>query len=280
MKARVAKRETENHLELCLQMYVDQVTLELDKQLCLKCDICSLVCPREAVRIIPGEEDLDITIDPRLCVLCEICSHFCPVAAISLSYNHRPKTMFADQQGLAPFLPKINIDTGKCPLPCPINPESDWRWCRRELKLVPNTETDCPKHCQVCIETCQRQAIIWDQEGESVVPQPEFCLRCTQCLQSCEYDAIEVNPQFLGRLLIDDSKCPLDCNKCINLCPTKAIVREGERVFLRFEDCAYCGVCLNICDQDAITLIREEVVAEPGEYSQAWEQAVAKLIKN
>lgn len=278
MQFRLKKRETDNYLELSLHMYVDQVCLRLDKQLCFKCDICALVCPRTAISIIPGEEDLDITIDPRLCVLCEICSHFCPVAAISLSYNSQPKTIFADQQGLAPFLPELSIDPSKCPLPCVANTEGEWRWCRRELKLVPNTQTDCPKHCQVCLETCPRQAIIWDEDGTEVMPQPELCLRCTQCLLGCEYDAIEVNPQFRGQLIIDDSKCPSDCNKCINLCPVKAIVREGERVFLKVEDCAYCGVCVNICDQDAITLTREEVVAEPGEFSQAWVQAVAKLL--
>lgn len=280
MQIRVRKRETAEYLELSLQMYVDRLSLRLDKQLCFKCDICSLVCPRTAISIIAGEEDLDITIDPRLCVLCEICSHFCPVGAISLRYNRQPKTIFADQQGLAPFLPEISIDTEKCPQPCMANTEGEWRWCRRELKLVPNTQTDCPKHCQVCLETCPRQAIILTEAGTEVLPQPELCLRCTQCLQSCEYEAIEVNPQFRGRLSIDDHKCPIDCNKCINLCPVKAIVREGERVFLKVEDCAYCGVCINICDQDAITLIREEVVAEPGEYSHAWVQAVAKLLGN
>jgi len=45
------------------------------------------------------------------------------------------------------------------------------------------------------------------------------------------------------------------------------------------ENCAYCGVCLNICDDEAITLVREEVVAEAGEFSQAWVTAVGKLIK-
>jgi ferredoxin len=45
------------------------------------------------------------------------------------------------------------------------------------------------------------------------------------------------------------------------------------------ENCAYCGVCVNICDDEAITLAREEVVAETGDFSQAWETAVSKLLR-
>jgi ferredoxin len=274
----VVKQETATHLELTLRMFVDQVSLRLDKQVCLKCDICSLVCPREAVSIIAGEEELDISIDPRLCVLCEICAHFCPLGAVTLSYNGQPKTILADHQGLAPFFPKIEMDKSKCPEPCPPLPEGEVHWCRQQLKLVPNTLAECPKHCHKCLAACPRQAIILDAEQDQTLPQPDLCLRCCQCLAACEYEAIQVNPQFRGLLKIDDRRCPPDCWKCINLCPVKAIVREGERVRLKVEICSYCGVCRNICDQEAITLVRQEVIAAPGEFSQAWEQAVAKLL--
>ena len=106
----------------------------------------------------------------------------------------------------------------------------------------------------------------------------DLCLRCTQCLTVCEYEAICVNPQFRGRLVIDANRCPPDCVKCIELCPVKAIERDGDRVWFRVENCAYCGVCVNVCDDAAITLVREEVVAEAGEFSQAWETAVGKLV--
>ena len=49
MKPRVIKRETATQLELTLKLFVDTVQLRLDKVLCLKCDICARVCPREAV---------------------------------------------------------------------------------------------------------------------------------------------------------------------------------------------------------------------------------------
>ena len=119
MQPRVVKRETATQLELTLKLFVDTVQLRLDKVLCLKCDICARVCPRDAVSIIPTDDGLDISIDPRLCLMCEICAHFCPVAAVTLSYNGQVKTIMADHQGLAPFLPKIDMDKSRCLLPCP-----------------------------------------------------------------------------------------------------------------------------------------------------------------
>jgi Fe-S-cluster-containing hydrogenase component 2 len=280
MLPQVIKRARADCLELTLRMYADQVQLRLDKRLCIKCDICALVCPRQAVTIVAGETDLDIDIDPRRCVLCEVCAHFCPLGAVTLNYNGQPKAVFAAHQGLAPFLPKIEMDKGRCPEPCPPQPEGEVHWCRQQLRLLPNTLEECPKHCHKCLEACPRQAIVLDDTGQTTLPQPDLCLRCTQCLGACKYDSIRVNPQFDGELIIDDRKCPPDCLKCLDLCPVKAIVREGERVFLKVERCSYCGVCRNICDEEAITLTRREVVARPGKYSQAWGEAVAKLVGN
>jgi 4Fe-4S ferredoxin len=279
MLAQVIKRETKDFLHLSLTMFVDRVELLLNKQLCLKCDVCALVCPRGAVSVIPGEAALEISIDPRLCLLCEVCAHFCPVGAVTLSYNGQPKAILAAHQGLAPFFPQVRMDQEKCVQPCREVPQGEEHWCRRELKLIANAPEACPKRCHKCLEACPRQAIRLDEAGAQTMPQPDLCLRCAQCLEVCEYGAIEVTPQFLGSLNIDDGKCPPDCQLCIDLCPVKAIVREGPRVFLKTATCSYCGVCTNICDQGAITLIREEVVAQPGEFSLAWVHAVAKLLE-
>ncbi len=279
MFPQVSKRERDESLELTLRMYVDQVQLRLDKQVCIKCDICSLVCPRQAVTIIPGENDLEIDIDPRRCVLCEVCAHFCPLGAVTLTYNGKTKGILTEHQGLAPFLPKIRMDQSKCPEPCPPQPEGETHWCRQQLQLIATLE-ECPKHCRKCLEACPRQAIVLDEAAGHTLPRPDFCLRCTQCLGMCKYDSIEVNPQFAGEVIIDDRKCPRDCVKCIDLCPVKAIVREGERVFLKVDRCSYCGVCRNICDEGAVTLIRTEVIATPGKFSQAWTEAITKLTGN
>lgn len=273
-------RTTEGFLELTLRLFAEEVRLQLDRQACIRCDVCSRVCPREAIRLIPEEGDLDITIDPRRCVLCEICSHFCPVAAITLTYNQEPKTILAEHHGLAPFYPKMELDPGKCPTPCPASfPEAQEHWCRSQGRLVADLPAQCPKQCHKCLAACPRQAIVLDESAGCTRPAPDQCLRCSQCLSACEQGAITVTPQFRGRVILEDHKCPPDCLKCINLCPVKAIARQGERVFLRWETCSLCGVCQAICDQEAITVIREEVVAEPGEFSHAWEQALARLLR-
>jgi 4Fe-4S ferredoxin len=273
----VKKRETPEKLELTLAMYVDQVSLVLDKTRCLTCEICSTVCPRQAVSIIARDSDLDITIDPRLCVLCEICSHFCPTGAVTLVYNGQPKAILAEHQALANFYPAITLDAEKCPEPCPPLPEGDSHWCRQERRLVGNTLTDCPKTCRVCLTACPRQVVTLVEDGSQVVADSELCLRCTQCLQVCRTQAIQIIPKFIGRVVIQGELCPKECTRCIDLCPVKLIAREGRRVYVKSEVCSLCGVCRNICPENAITIVREEVVATPGEFSHAWEEAVARL---
>jgi 4Fe-4S ferredoxin len=271
------KRETPQSLELTLVMYVDQVSLVLNKARCLKCEICSTVCPRQAVSILVGATTLDITIDPRRCVLCEVCSHFCPTGAISLLYNGRPKTILSDNRGVAPFYPAITLDAEKCPEPCPPLPEGDVHWCRTERRLVANTLADCPKSCRLCLTACPRQVVQLAADGSHVFPDPAACLRCQQCLLVCRTQAIQIVPKFRGRVQINAALCPPDCTLCLDLCPVHLIVREGQQVYLKTPTCSLCGVCRNICPEGAISIIREEVIASPGEYSQAWENAVAKL---
>ena len=278
MKGSVQKRESKSAIELTLRMYQERADLRLDKTVCLKCEVCSLVCPRGAVAVTSGDAGLDITIDPRRCVLCEICAHFCPTGAVTLRVNGVAKTIFADHQGLAPFYPKIGMDKEKCPEPCPRDEAGQEHWCRQQLKLVGGELTECPKHCHKCLDVCPRQAIVLDQEGLHTGPLPDLCLRCRQCLTVCEQEALVVNPQFVGDLTIDDARCPPDCMLCVEACPVKAIVREGERVYRKTDTCSYCGVCANICDHGAVTLSRTEVVAAPGEYCHGWVEAVNRLL--
>jgi 4Fe-4S ferredoxin len=277
MNVRLRKRETAQVLELTLEMYQERVELRLHKDLCLRCEVCSLVCPRGAVQLLLTDQGAELTIDPHRCVLCELCAHFCPTGAVSLWRNGVRKTIFADHQGLAPFYPKVEMDKGKCPEPCGIQPEGEVHWCRQQQRLVGREPLECPKHCHRCLTACPRQAIVLDPSGTHTLPEVDRCLRCTQCLEVCDFGALTVTPQFRGEVQINDSLCPPDCRVCIDACPVQAIVREGERVFLKTERCSLCGVCRTLCDYEAVSVVRREVVAAPGEFCEAWEAAVARL---
>jgi 4Fe-4S ferredoxin len=269
------KRETAQTLELTVQLYADGMSLRLDKDACIKCDICQTVCPKEAIGVAVIDEALEITIDPDRCVLCELCSYFCPVSCIQLTYNRSPKNLLLQHEALPAFPEKITVDTSKCPRPCALIAERQDRWCRRERQWVDNLQESCPKHCQKCVENCPRQA--FSLEDGVIQVAGDACLRCSLCMENCEYDAIVVQPIFDGSIHIDDQRCPQDCMLCIEWCPAKCIVREGSRVFVQRDRCAFCGTCVNICPEAAIELVRNWVYGQHQSCSEAWSSAVAKL---
>ena len=271
------KTETDEKIEVSLKMYVDEISLVLNKLICIKCDVCSKVCPKDAISVIQEEEGVRIGIDEDKCVLCEVCSHFCPVHAISIYYNDIPKSILFDNQGLLPFPKRITIDTTRCPSHCSKNPEGRHRWCRRDDRIIDNTYEDCPKFCFLCVENCPRDII--KVEDEAVQPDEDRCLACYHCLDNCEYGSIVITPVFYGEISIDSSLCPEECNKCIDQCPTKAITREGKDVLVNDRYCSFCGACVNICDKEAVNLKRTEIAAKEGEFSAAWSHAVDKLVE-
>jgi len=270
------KTETDEKIEIKLKLYVDEISLVLNKLVCIKCDICKTVCPKDAISVIRDEKEVRIDIDEEKCVLCEVCSHFCPVSAITLTYNNLPKSILLDNQGVLSFPKRIEIDTSRCPSHCSKNPEGEHRWCRRNDEVIDNTYEDCPKFCFSCVENCPRDLI--GVEGDSVKPNEARCLGCPHCQDNCEYGSISITPVFSGEIGIDSKLCPEECTKCIDICPTKAISREGEDVVVNDRYCSFCGACVNICDKEAIDLKRTDVKAEDGEFSAAWSNAVEKLM--
>lgn len=276
MQFRRQKKETPEKVEIIQKLYADELLLSIDKTSCIKCDICSLVCPREAiwVEILP-EGIPEIFIDPDRCVLCEVCSHFCPVSCIELRWNNKSKSILGNQHALAQFPDKITVDRRCCPEGCCPVVTIEARWCRRERSWIENLPERCPKYCHKCLESCPRQIFV--MRDEEIAFDPQNCVRCTTCTVSCEYGAICIEPVFDGQITIDDSKCPWDCQKCIEVCPVSCIEREGEKVFLKQDRCAFCGACVNVCDQDAILLERTAVHAEKGEFCDLWKRAAENL---
>lgn len=63
--------------------------------------------------------------------------------------------------------------------------------------------------------------------------------------------------KFCGRPVIDQSKCPMDCTLCVNLCPTKAIKRENNTLTIDLGRCLFCGQCQENCPTNGIKFSRD-----------------------
>ena len=55
---------------------------------------------------------------------------------------------------------------------------------------------------------------------------------------------------------IDDSKCDY-CLECVNTCPNGALTYDGDvKVFMHDAySCAYCEVCMDVCEPEAIKIL-------------------------
>lgn len=232
-------------LSVVLQLYSEYVRLDLDKSVCVGCDICAAVCPREAVRVQLEDGRLLADIDADKCILCEVCAAFCPTGALSMEQNHEPKAVLVESGGVAAASPRISVDT----------------------KL-------CPEGCDLCVAACPRSALSLDAGRVAVVENA--CLGCPHCADVCPVGAIEVTPLFEGRLTIDTAACPEGCDDCLDLCPTRAIEQRGGTVSIIDSYCVLCGACANVCTHGAVALERTSMHHGSG-FSAAWREGLARL---
>lgn len=109
--------------------------------------------------------------------------------------------------------------------------------CREDEVIVTELCRGCLEH--PCVEVCPRQAI--SKSGSKSNIDPERCIRCDKCLNSCAYHAIVhqkrpcsnacgigcISSDEHGRAQIDYSKCT-SCGQCMVSCPFGAISDKSQ----------------------------------------------------
>jgi len=238
--------ESEKLLTATLRFYVESVALSLDKGLCIKCDVCSKVCPKEALSIRFEGDKARVALDESKCVLCGACEPLCPSNAIRMLFDGREGNVLVDKGGFPTPLKKLVLDPSRC-----------------------------PEGCADAALACPRGAL--KVTGGAVEIDGGLCLRCPWCEDACNHGAVKANPLFLGMISIDNSKCSRGCDACSRVCPTAAIKMEGGKATVIERYCVFCNACSLACKDMAIDVKRYHVFVGEG-FSALWSSALLKLL--
>ncbi len=69
--------------------------------------------------------------------------------------------------------------------------------------------------------------------------------------------------RFRGQPVLDPSRCPSDCQTCVDICPTGAIAKNGT-LQIDLGLCLFCPECSNACPEEAIGFSRQYRLATAG----------------
>ena len=272
------KKDAADALTLEWGLQVKNYKLTLDKKRCVGCQICSLACPKEAIKTqkqpkIQGEKAKKAKVDVDLakCNFCGICDVTCPYGAIRVTLNGAHDLSILAKESYPQLVRDIKVDTSQCQKEC-VECETA---CPLSLikiskigydgKPVENFEALSPsekKRVQVNLDI-----------------QKDYCPTCRVCEFKCSPGAIKVKKAFEGIIAINQEKCPEGCQDCLDVCPIPGALTLGEdkKVHVNELFCTYCGACKNVCPVDEALTVKRTTIHHTPIHSGTWNKALERL---
>jgi 4Fe-4S ferredoxin len=273
------KKDSVSALTLEWILHVKNYKLTLDKTRCVGCQICSLACPKDAIKLekqpkVRGEKakKAKVDIDLAKCNFCGICDVSCPYGAIELTLNGEHALSVIAKESFPELVREIKVDTRQCPKDCvecedtcPLNLIKVTR-VGYDGKPVENLESLTPsqmKRVQINLDI-----------------QKEFCPTCRVCEFKCAPGVIKVRKFMEGKIAIDQAKCPEGCTDCLDVCPITGALYlsdKDKKVYVNEMFCDYCGACKVVCPVDEALMLKRTKIHHSPVHSGAWNKAVEKL---
>jgi len=276
MPMRMIKSETDDELLIERIMHARRYSLSLDKNRCVGCDICQIVCPREAIEVrkpskMEGEKlsRPKITIDENKCQFCGICNAVCPFSALALRINDEKTVPVLKTDSFPQVIHEIEADTSKCPTDC----------------------NECEEACpfdliKVRVETIEGEAVkdvtSLTNKGNLKVEvdiDRDQCPCCRLCEVECPYGVIKTRKIISGFIKINAEKCPEGCHDCSDVCPIPGALYLSNDGKVHANDlyCIYCGACKIVCPVQQALEIHRTSINHTAVHSGAWNKALEKL---
>lgn len=262
MPTRVRKTEKNQRLKVERIHHAKSYGLSVDRTVCVGCELCSLICPKEAVTVNKEPEKLSgktqhaqIDVDEGKCHYCGICAAICPYGAVKINIDGKTIASVVEKESFPQLIREIQVDTSKCPTDC----------------------SDCQELCPLDLIAVTRNP----ETGKVAIKiDQERCPCCRICELRCPKGAIKVRKIFTGKLKIQSDKCPPECHDCIDVCPiTDAlyISEKDKKVHVNELFCVYCGSCKIVCpEENALELTRSTIRHTPVR-SGVWNRSLEKL---
>ena len=220
------KLRTEHLMTINRDMVTRNYLMKWDLDKCVGCQICPLVCPKEALTHIPAVlengrilQKASVDVDENKCVNCGICVEACPKHAIELTINGKPANPVIEYGAF---------------------PEFDAKTIFRKEKFDFNLK-------DFVIDNCPTHVISYDEQRDTMRVDFDHCIHCRQC-EVASKGAFEVRQPWVGSVELFREKCVAGCFACTDICPTRAlhINDDGELVLADYY-CIKCGACMQVC---------------------------------
>jgi 4Fe-4S ferredoxin len=258
-------------------LHVKNYKLALEKNLCVGCQICTLACPKEAIKIekhpkIQGEKAKKAKIDVDLakCNFCGICDILCPYGAIKVTVNGEHILSVIEKESFPQLIRDIQVDTSKCPVDCVECEEA----CPLDLIKVTRLTADGKVVEKVTKKRKKAKLQV------KIDIEKERCPCCRICEFKCPEGIMHVRKFIHGKILIRPEKCPEGCTDCLDVCPITGALylsEEDKKVHVNEMFCVYCGACKVVCPaEEALELKRTKISHAPIR-SGAWNKALEKI---
>lgn len=257
-------------------LYSKRYNLILDRNFCKGCDVCSIVCPREAISLKPLSKTTDgkartpiVHVDVEKCDYHAICATMCPFGAISISINDQTRLPVVEKEAFPELIRQIEVDSDNCIPGCKI--------CEEKCPLKVISVRFQPITAEEAVKRGIK-AVSGDEPKRTIVDvDKQHCATCKVCEAACPAQVIKVEKFFNGNIQIDQEKCPEGCHDCLEVCPVNALYLENGKVYPNNEFCIYCRACVNVCPKpEALEVVRTSVRHSEVK-SGAWNKSLEKL---